>query len=197
MDGEIIRATWLINRLIADPRGFDILCSVLGDRGPTPFDLQQAFYFFLESIYFNHGVKEYAEFEEISFVLEPEEGRCSLMTSSGFASEIYALDEENSESKRFVSSKKELEVSAVISYSLMSAIRELLPEKYKYDFMLVDLPNKDNNFLIDSETKKANGKIKLVSTEEEINFEAQLIEADKEEEDKWEVELERTVWDTP
>lgn len=169
---EVYGAAWLLNRVISCPHVFEILAARL--EVISSFELQSAVYFLLESMCVSEGICEFPETEIINIQYYPSEGKCIILLSSGYKLE---LSNETNE-MTFVKSREELEASQTVTYTLMESIREILPEKFRHDFILINLPNLENNFLMDPDTRVAKGSIKILSTDQEIDFEAILVESE-------------------
>jgi hypothetical protein len=186
---QTYRAIWLVNRIIACSNVFDIIGGLLGEDngGPTATHLQNAFYYLLEEVCSNNPDDcVFLDDEEIIFEYFPQDELTCLTTSSGFRLELRKNpDDVDGQEMKFVSSQEEFITAKTISSSLMDSIRKVLPDEYVHDFMLEELPNKRNNFLMDPETSTASGRINILSTGEVISFNASL----DDEETSWNVIL--------
>merc|ERR1712178_634114 len=92
----------------------------------------------------------FEEYDEVIFDFYEESDTIKIMFTTGTWVEAkVVLEDPESSEKTWVKSEEDLVTSMEISGTLMSQIREVLPEEMKHDFILTSLPSPKNNYLMD------------------------------------------------
>ena len=172
-----IRIIYTINRILSNPRVLLLVCNRMGGLEIVhPDQLREFFYSLMEMDMHTREMYYFEEYDEVIFDFYEESDTIKIMFTTGsFMEAKVVLEDPESSEKTWVKSEEDLVTSMEISGTLMSQIREVLPEEMKHDFILTSLPSPKNNYLMDDKGNYFEGDFNLISDpSKEYHFTASL-----------------------